>query len=64
MSKRQQRITELEDKYEKAVRLGAEEAIDSLAAKIEQYEEMTDEEYETFERVKKMYGSASVKPII
>lgn len=62
-SKRLIRIEELEDKFDRASMLGDPQLISTISDKLEIYRSMSDEEYLTFERVKKMYSCASVKPI-
>ncbi|QBZ70699.1 hypothetical protein pETSU_118 [Edwardsiella phage pEt-SU] len=57
------RIEELEDKLDRASMLGDNQLISTIADKLEVCNAMSDEEYLTFEKVTKMYATASVKAI-
>lgn len=63
-SKRLIRIDELEDKLDRAAMLGDDQLVSTITAKLKACNEMSDEEYLAFEKVTKMYATASVKPVL
>lgn len=63
-SKRLIRIDELEDKLDRAAMLGDDQLVSTITGKLKACNEMSDEEYLAFEKVTKMYATASVKPVL
>lgn len=64
MSKRLDKIKSLEKEISRHKAYGDTIAMDICCREIEEFEAMTDEEYETVDKVKKMYAANSVKPVI
>lgn len=60
---REERITELEDKLEKAMNYDFD-LVESIQEKIDLYTGMTDAEYKSYIRTKMLYARNSIKPII
>ena len=64
MSKRLEKIKSLEKEISRHKAYGDTIAMDICCREIEEFEAMTDEEYESFIKVKMMYATNSVKPVI
>ncbi|UQT02764.1 hypothetical protein SUREIYA_01690 [Serratia phage vB_SmaM-Sureiya] len=60
---REERITELEDKLEKAMNYDFD-LVETIQEKIDLYTDMTDAEYKSYIRTKLLYARNSIKPII
>lgn len=60
---REERITDLEDKLEKAMNYDFD-LVETIQEKIDLYQGMTDEEYKSYIRIKMLYTRNAIKPII
>lgn len=64
MSKRLEKIESLEKEISRHKAYGDTVAIDICCREIEEFEAMSDEEYDSLIKIKKMYAANSVKPIV
>lgn len=60
---REERISELEDKLEKAMNYDFD-LVETIQEKIDLYNDMTDEEYKSYIRIKLLYTRNAIKPIV